>query len=232
MESIKPLLMSLLTIGAVTIAGWTGTLAYFSDTETSSGNYFEAGYLNLTVGWTEYRNGEFEETVELGDNPGPIFELVDVKPGDFGNATIKLHVDGNDAYVWMIFSLKENEENNLTEQERALNDNEDDTSWDGELAQNITVVIWYDVDGDGIQDPDEKGVDYTIFEGTLKDLDNSTFLLNGSNKTTELEPFKDCTVYNIGFNWTISPDVGNIIQSDTCKFDIKFYAVQARHYTP
>lgn len=49
MRNTKTILMSVLMIGVVAIAAGAGTMAYFSDTETSSGNTFTAGTLDLKL---------------------------------------------------------------------------------------------------------------------------------------------------------------------------------------
>ncbi len=45
----KSILMSVLMIGVVAMAAGAGTLAYFSDTETSTGNTFTAGTIDIAV---------------------------------------------------------------------------------------------------------------------------------------------------------------------------------------
>ena len=70
----KKIIISLSVIGAVAAIAVGGTIAYFSDTETSSGNTFTAGTLNLTVNTNDGTN-----TV--------VFNVSDVKPGDKGDGT-------------------------------------------------------------------------------------------------------------------------------------------------
>ncbi|MCD6178144.1 hypothetical protein J7K03_02760 [bacterium] len=74
----KKILISLSIIGIVAAIAVGGTVAYFSDTETSTGNTFSAGSLDLKV--------------KDGDNPGVLFTLSNITPGqyyDAGTVTLK-----------------------------------------------------------------------------------------------------------------------------------------------
>src|SRR6056297_1252395 len=99
--SRRNVLGALGTIGAAGALGGAGTVAYFNDKEKSSDNTFTAGELDLKIDWEEHYNGELVEEQDLTSNPGPIFDLGDVKPGDHGEATISLHVFDNPAFVHM-----------------------------------------------------------------------------------------------------------------------------------
>lgn len=48
-ESKRQVLVSLLVIGLISLGLGTGTYAYFSDSEVSSGNTFSAGTLDLKI---------------------------------------------------------------------------------------------------------------------------------------------------------------------------------------
>jgi predicted ribosomally synthesized peptide with SipW-like signal peptide len=68
----KKILFSLMTIALVGVLVGDGTHAYFSDVETSTGNVFTAGTLNLQVGAA----GPCTENISIGP----------LKPGDTENA--------------------------------------------------------------------------------------------------------------------------------------------------
>jgi predicted ribosomally synthesized peptide with SipW-like signal peptide len=70
---MNKILLSLGTIALVATIGIGGTVAYFTDTETSTGNTFTAGTLDLKVGVNSNTN--------LVDNPGAITALVNIAPG-------------------------------------------------------------------------------------------------------------------------------------------------------
>ena len=53
---MKKVLISFLSIGAVAVVAVFATQAFFSDTETSTGNTFTAGAIDLTVDYAGYYN--------------------------------------------------------------------------------------------------------------------------------------------------------------------------------
>ena len=127
---MKKILMSvaMLAFVGVTVAGLTG--AFFSDTETSTGNTFTAGAIDLGIDNESYYNGVYNEgtswlmTCDLDDANGPylFFNFRDLKPGDWGEDTISLHVDNNPAWVCAEVTLTSDEENKITEPEMDLSD--------------------------------------------------------------------------------------------------------------
>ena len=207
---MKQTLLSIMAVGIVAMLAGAGGLALFSDTEESSGNTFTAGRLDLRVDWTESYNGEVIEVQELTDNPGAIFLLEDVKPGDNGEATISLHVENNDAWIEMKIGNLLNMEEGRNEPEMEV----DDTELEGELAQNLNVVIWED-DGNNILDEGEE----VWFDGTPINFPER-FVIGA---------IEGCENYYIGFKWWVDFEVGNEIQSDWISFDIIFAASQERH---
>ncbi len=200
---------SLLVIGIAIMAAGAGTIAYFHDTETSKGNTFTAGELDLHIDWTEYYNGELIEERALGDLDGePIFMLEDIKPGDNGEATISIHVANNPALLWITLENIVDNENGMNEPEMEVDD--DNT---GDLSEHMMFTIWID-DGNNILDPGET----IICEDTLADV--------GTIGPAYIE---NCCVYYLGVHWWVPWDTGNVIQSDSLSADISFYAEQARH---
>lgn len=69
---MKRILMSVLVIGAVSVTAFGATSAYFTDTETSTGNTFTAGTLDLT----------------LNETGGAPINLTNMQPGDMSSGTI------------------------------------------------------------------------------------------------------------------------------------------------
>lgn len=72
------ILASLLTIGVAATMLGVGTMAYFSDTETSEGNILQAGTLDLTLD-------------EINEAP---ITLTNMKPGDTATGSITVKNDG------------------------------------------------------------------------------------------------------------------------------------------
>jgi predicted ribosomally synthesized peptide with SipW-like signal peptide len=164
----KRLLTSLMVLVVAAGAVAYGTSAFFSDTETSTGNVLHAGSIDLKVDSTAHYNGlvcapvkvdaaeEFvvlgetqerrlvthrwqledpqvgtpvpwmvgrpcwltwEET-DLGGRHSAFFRFWDVKPGDWGENTISLHVYDNDAWGRVKLDRIMNWEGGCTEPER------------------------------------------------------------------------------------------------------------------
>jgi len=153
----------LVIVGAVVIGG---TAAIFSDTEVSTGNTFTAGAIDLTVDNESYYNGEFNQgtswlqPANLNDGQGPgergeywFFNFRDLKPGDWGEDTISLHVNNNDSWLCADVTLTSNQDNGNTEPE--LNDEQPWTAGEGELADKVNFIWWAD-DGDNVLENDEE----------------------------------------------------------------------------
>jgi len=117
----KKLLAGLIIIGLVGFAlGW-GTYSYFSDTETSSGNTFSAGTLDLKV------DGK--------DDPlGAYFSVSDVKPGDSGYKDIVLSNAGTLAGKAYIHFKNVEDKPGTTPESEPTPDN-------GELSQNLYIKV-------------------------------------------------------------------------------------------
>src|SRR3989338_8251519 len=132
---MKKLLLSLALVvvaGAATIAG---TGAFFSATETSTGNTFSAGASDLLIDNPSYYNGAANasttwvppadlDTLFDPDGDGPIgliprlfFSFDDLKPGDTGEDTISIHVDNNPAYACMMIDITATDDPTITEPE-------------------------------------------------------------------------------------------------------------------
>jgi predicted ribosomally synthesized peptide with SipW-like signal peptide len=165
---MRKIIMSLgmIVFAGALVAGATG--AFFSDSETSTGNVFAAGAIDLSVDSEAHYAGlicedgvwvlEDAETTrpdlqgqscsgswsmtDLGPT-NTFFDLGDLKPGDEGENTISLHVDNNDAYVCAIIDNLTDDDNGLTEPE---GDAGDTTAGDGqgELSQELRFFAWAD----------------------------------------------------------------------------------------
>lgn len=253
---MNKILKSVLTIALVTVLVVGASQAFFSDTETSSGNVFAAGAIDLEIDNHSWYNGALvsELTWEFGDLDGRLFfNFRDLKPGDWGEDTISLHVNDNDAYICADITLTSNEENTITEPESKLGDN-DDT---GELAQEINFVWWAD-DGDNVLETDEKG---SVIKSNLGGawLNQAyTIALADSQRniwdaTQSGGPVTGGVNYFIGKAWcygelTTVPvsegegdpavdsgifcngePVSNISQTDSATLDVSFTALQSRH---
>lgn len=250
----KKILISLSVIGVVVAVAIGGTIAYFNDIETSEGNTFTAGELDLKIDNTSYYNGVLntETTWAYQDPIGLFFNFQDLKPGDWGEDTISLHVYDNDAWACMDFNLYNADDNGLIEPEEEAGDTTDGPGR-GELQNQINFVWWAD-DGDNVLEEGENVFQTIISLGELNAFsiplaDASGGGVLGSN------PLIGCEDYYIGKAWcfgtlilaplaqedTGGPDVrgsgvncdassaNNLTQSDSVQGTLSFRAVQARN---
>lgn len=191
----KKILISLSVIGAVAAIAVGGTLAYFSDTETSTGNTFTAGTLNLTV----------SDADPLVDK----FTVTNVKPGDSSFKDWALKNTGSiDGSLDIAFSLLVDDENTVWESEGA------DAADSGELAENLSLTIYIDENGNNTYD---SGSDTLVYQGMASGIVGE-----------KLSNYAMAAAYNksIRIEWSIGTGVGNNIQSDIAGFDITFELLQ------
>ncbi|OGD68888.1 hypothetical protein A2996_00680 [Candidatus Campbellbacteria bacterium RIFCSPLOWO2_01_FULL_34_15] len=226
---MKKIIISASTIvaAAAIIIGATG--AFFSDTETSTGNTFTAGAIDLRIDSTATYNGEDVEAAtwtekDLIPTSDKFFNFADIKPGDSGENTISLHVINNDAWVCAEVSNLTDLENGQTEPEASV----DLTTGvnDGELSSVMVWNVWRDngagggVAGDNIQN----GSEQTLTSGNPAD-----GVLSIYDSTTATGPLTGASTTYIGVSWSVPASVGNEIQTDSMTGDISFYVEQARN---
>ena len=113
----KTILVSLLTVGLLASVIGVGTYAFFSDTETSTGNTMTAGTLDLKV-W---------DGATWVDGTGPLVTITDMKPSyDKWSQPMYLKVVDNPAKLWMRLANVNCVTNEITEPELATGD---PTNW-------------------------------------------------------------------------------------------------------
>lgn len=229
----KKIAISLSVIAAVAAFAVYGTTAFFSDTETSTGNTFTAGSVDLKIDSTATYNGEpvAAATWELKDlvpTADKFFNFADIKPGDSGENTISLHVFDNDAWACAMVSNLVNADNTLTEPESSVDPN---GLASGELQDNIYLTIWRDNgDADEYDQCDNKwedGEDILVDNKTIDD-SNGVWPLFAPGVGAG-EPLKGDETACLGVSWNVPPEVGNEIQTDSVTGDISFYVEQARN---
>ena len=151
------ILLSVASITAAVALIVGATFAFFSDTETSTGNTLAAGSLDLRVDNTCTYNGipcaegegletTWQET-DLVPGVHKFFNFDDIKPGDNGEDTVSLHVVDNNA--WARFSVDEVSDLDVTctepESESTDTDcNPAETPGDGELQEALNFEVWLD----------------------------------------------------------------------------------------
>lgn len=256
-------------VGALA-AGATG--AFFSDTETSTGNTFAAGALDLTIDNSSYgfdwnRPGVTAPTGAWGANPSNswqlgdlnncgdgndpclFFSFGDLKPGDYGEDTISLHVQ-NAAYACMAFDLTGTPENLVNEPEASFPDTTVGAD-QGELQNYLSFLFWYD-DGDNVFESGEtvipalSGLPGSAFTGqwlAIADSGSGTPLVPGvtnyigkgwcfgamtQTPATPAANPNGPTPGNTGFTCSGAGNQ-NDAQTDGIAVDVHFYAEQSRN---
>jgi len=255
---MKKILTSLLTLTLVAGLVGAGTMAYFSDTETSSDNTFVAGSIDLEVGNTSTYNGVANAgtTWSIDDITDELFfGFNDVKPGDWGQDTIDLRVTSNPSWVCANITLTLSAENGINEPEEEDGDNTIG-DWNGELDNEIQFMFWGDANSDGVFDAGES----VLMAGPISDLPqgdlNAGQVFDITDATDNIfgvagVPFPaydpadpNGTTMHIGKVWCfgdLSYDaslggyscdgslVNNVSQNDSVTGNVTFYAVQERH---
>ena len=194
-----------LTIAAVLIIGMVGggTWAYFSDTESTLDNTFTAGTLNLDLS-------------DVGNSGNVTFTFEGIVPGDSDVLIWELNNTGSvGGYLNVEIYDVVNAENFDATTDEAEDEDDTNTSADGELGASLDIVLFWDdgtgtgaTAGDGIQQGDEA----TIVADTL---DNSA----GSH-TEDYSLGAGATTY-ISMTWEVDPDdVENEIMGDSVTFDM------------
>ncbi|MFC1750801.1 hypothetical protein ACFL2V_18575 [Pseudomonadota bacterium] len=166
---MKRILLSLMTLGTVGAVAFAATGAFFSDTETSTDNRFVAGDIDLKIDNESYAidynipdyQGEPIGALVASMNTSwalidltveKFFDFIDLKPGDYGEDTISIHVGSNDAWVCAAAQITEDADNSITEPEDEMfgtNTDGDDGTIDGDLDSEIQIAFWVD-DGDNV----------------------------------------------------------------------------------
>ncbi|MCL4360186.1 CalY family protein [Patescibacteria group bacterium] len=189
------ILMSLMTIALVSLVSVGATRAAYSDTETSNGNTFAAGTLDLNL------NG--------GNTDVALFSVSNAAPGDTGGATWIVHNVGSiPGYLDLHTIAVTDDDNGCTEPEGL----EDATcgAGEGELSANTVVDVFADTNNNGVHDAGET----TIYSGALGGI-------AANYPDLDLALAADGTHY-IRMNWEIPAATGNIIQSDSSTLAMTF----------
>jgi predicted ribosomally synthesized peptide with SipW-like signal peptide len=204
------ILLSLSVIAAVAAIAIGGTVAYFSDTETSQGNTFSAGTLNLTL------DGANENVVK--------FTVTDAVPGQSGRGTWTVRNVGSIAGYLDLESISVVDDDlNCNEPELAAEIATYGTgnqtcgpNGGGELGANMNVTLC--VDNDYSTNPGCGAGNTVIYNGALNRI--------ASSYNQNLPLAANGGTNYITLDWTIPDGVGNIIQSDRATLNMTFELAQ------
>ena len=244
MRIIKSLAI-ILTL-AVIAAG--ATYSFFGDEEKSTGNTFTAGAIDLKIDSQCSYNGQsssecgtwaLKDLIPASDQ---FFNFSDIKPGDFGENTISLHIINNDAWACLTIDNLKNDENDCNDPETEAGDVTCGTAPDqGELAQNLFFTAWDDSDGNNVWNSGEQLLFLNKFGPASDILNGKTYTLADSTTGT---PITGGLTKNIGIKWcfgtmTVDEDTHTIAcdgsgtdnktQTDSVSADVGFYVEQAKN---
>ena len=224
----KKIIVSLSVVAAVAAITVGATTAFFSDTETSTGNTFTAGAIDLKIDNTSYVTST--TTGQLIASPWTswaltdltvekFFDFIDLKPGDIGEDTISIHVGSNNAWLCAAAQTYNDEDNGITEPEEedgdvdVDNNNLGDDNNDGELDENMNFVFWVD-DGDNVLENCsgqtsgcEDETDSIFLEGTLSEMNSAGQITLADSESSILggignpNPIPGDTTFYIGKAW-------------------------------
>ncbi|SFR93119.1 SipW-cognate class signal peptide [Halomicrobium zhouii] len=186
----------IVSVAAASAASGAGTMAYFTDTETSSDNTISAGTLKLDFDGS----GTFEFNTALAPTQTTEESVTLIKNGSVNGS---LDVD---------VSYKESDGDN--------NDPEEDVTAD-QVAENLEVVT-LEYGGDTLLTEDQN----LSGTPTLYDLENNEHGANESTQNDLInldDPGTGGKVFTVGFRLK---DVGNEFQSDGVSITFDFYLNQ------
>lgn len=198
---MRKIILSVSIIAAVAAIVFGITTAFFSDTEQSTGNTFTAGTLNLKIG--------SEDPTTWSYSAG------DIKPGDEDIEFVSIQNTGSiDGYLQITFA-------NLLDDDVSCNEPEGeaeggDCGTDGELAENLDILIYIDENSD---EDFDLGGDVLVYQGKAKGiLQGDLFNYPLPAGTLKQDEFV--------LERKLDASVGNIVQTDSVQFDIVFELTQ------
>jgi len=214
-------LISVMCIALVAMTAGAGTLAYFSDTETSTGNTFTAGTMDLKV-----RDGD---ELDWGDGVTATWTLSDMKPGDSVSGWVVLDAVGsiaaNHTEITCDYSVME--ESPQTESDTDPNTDQHPD----EMAKNLIIdQARYFADGyninllTGTNTLTGEQHDYWKIEDVDNDGKQTLYDLkygNGGNGVDNLPP-PDTFQYTFSMNIKFNETAGNDFQGDTFNLTVIF----------
>ena len=219
---MRKILISAMVIGLVCALIGAGVYAVFSDTETSTGNTFTAGTLNLVPSTSGTGPGGKYTVTEGSDgvNGKVVFEKL--APGDSGTITWSLTNTGSVDGLLTLTSA-------MTFTGESINEPEcidEGGSWDGSCSVSdpsgdlgAEMKVWLSVvDPDNPSGRDVYGSSgsYAALSGLKTAIDGETSLDMDSGEE-----------YVYKLSWKIPTTVDNIIQSDKAALDITFALTQS-----
>lgn len=207
---------SVVVILVVSLFAGAGTFAYFTDTETSTGNTFTASSASpdLILQWPvpPYNIPENTYDDETGKPLPTLFDSIgDIKPGDSGETIVHVNNYGDmDSTLYFKITDVENNENGCIEPEQEAGD--DPSNSTGELGEHLLITVLYGDEG-WSRDRYYKA----IIDETLNSLEDNPQELGELVYEDEIRNGKDIII-----QWTLPVSTTSMVQTDKVTFDIEF----------
>ena len=217
----KKILISLSIISIVAAIAVGGTIAYFSDTETSTGNTFSTGVIDI---WIDGQNPWTES-----------WDIVDMKPCETGYINFVIHNPGNNPLnVWKKIKNITTDDGIITEPECVYGEGVWDgvsqacdilnanPPWEYKPKHNLHNWMYYDL---SVRVPILDNKDGAWWQTIYEDSDEVT-IGSVENKRIFLGMVPAGKTMEVTQSYHLSPGTGNWAQADTMTFDIEIYAEQ------
>ncbi|MDH5771105.1 MAG: CalY family protein [Candidatus Bathyarchaeota archaeon] len=215
----KKILASMLIIAVASMLLGAGTVAYFSDKETSKGNTFTVSSAspNLIVWWPvpPYNIEATKYDDETGKPLPTLFDVGDIKPGDSGETIVHVNNIGdvNGILYFNIINVV-NDENTCIDPEQKAGD--DPVSTEGELGAYLLITVLYGDEG-WPRSAYYKAID----DMPLNNLEDNPQLVGELVYEGQGLDGKDIII-----QWTLPASTTSIVQTDKVTFDIVFILQQ------
>lgn len=224
----KKILLGMITIGLVAMLSGAGLYAFFVDMETSAGNTFTAGIIDLEVDCIG------DTIFSMQDEPLPvIFDYLPVNnimPGDSGKVTVSLHLKEGTNDAILSIAVRPGSLMNFGGANPEPEQVAEATGVDDAISDVILMKLWVD-DGNNVY---EAGEDI-LYEGPLTDMigDENFF---PPFYLIEMDAVA-CETYYVGISWELplvplsTMLTSNVYQGDYCTFDLWFAARQRANFS-
>jgi len=209
----KKLIISLSVIGIITAIAVGGTIAYFSDTETSVGDTFTAGTLDISINdqspWTE------------------TFIWEDLKPGDTKEINLAIKNEGsNPVKIWKIIKNVVTHENDITNPEQKWYDASNSGQPKNDLDASIVYEMYVDTN---LVVEKEAGITLDKIKDSYVNLVKLDQPFNPSDGDGILYPGE---IIVVNQKYHLKEDTGNWAQTDKITFDIEILSQQINASEP
>lgn len=209
--------------------------------EDSIGNTFATNGIDLKIDSEASYNGAPVPSgtwalKNLVPGVDKFFNFDDIKPGDFGENTISMHVKKGDAWLCLDFKNLIGNENSVNEPESIVDTNSSTT---GELLEGMEFFSWVD-DGDNIFELGERPLFGTTTQSAKDVLNNKSYPIGdagngrscGPNQARYIGIFWCAGNLNVNLQTAaITCDgsvIGNEAQTDSMHVDISIRAMPSK----